>query len=154
MKHINNYNKFLELNEDIEIKGNIDEYDTDLIKDGLVDLTDLGWKITNIDKISYDSIHIKLMIKTERIVEGILCRYYFNNTEFYDNYEKVKLYSGNTIDYDPSKYERDIINTIKNYSQTILNMLEYSKGRIDFFYMAQMISYIEIRLNKNNETLI
>jgi hypothetical protein len=50
MKHIDKYNKFIKLNEDIKIYGDINEYDLNIIKDSLIELEDLGWDLYKIDK--------------------------------------------------------------------------------------------------------
>ena len=146
MKHIDKYNKFIKLNEDTEIVGDIDEYDTNLIKDGLIELVDLGWKIDLIDQYK-DSYHARLNIETKKIT---------NNIYYVCDFDKNKFYEVVSIDYDDelfehelNDYEINIINTAKERSQLILNMLEYDGGSIKITELLEYDFVMSINLYKN-----
>lgn len=122
LKHINKYNKFIKLNEDILIDKDIDKYDIDIIKDSLIELEDIGMKIESI--INFDIIDdgylITLSNKTSKMIENIHCEYKFNKIKIYKKTE-TQLYKGNYYTYTLNKYE-NIINAIKDRSILLLNM--------------------------------
>lgn len=154
MKHINRYDNFIRLNEDVEIKGDINEYDINSIKVALLELTDIGWKITNIydydffQKDRYDHIYITLNIKTDKIAHGIYCQYALNKNRLFTVKErKFSNKSGRLINHILSKYERNIVNIIKNSSELLLNILEYKFCHIllDNKQMDEFIIKIDLK---------
>ena len=146
MKHIDRYNKFIKLNEDIRIEGNIDEYDLGIIKDGLIDLTDLGFVIYNIN-VEDKNIRISLSIEQSKISSNIGFECEFEN----ENHEN--LYKNDTYDSyknNPTEYDKLIINTTKECSILILNMLDYNRGSIQITnYNYQTLIIINLSKNKN-----
>ena len=146
MKHIEKYNKFIKLNEDIEINGDIDEYDLGIIKDGLIDLTDLGWKFEIINKFTNDNIYIRLEIETPKISKII---------EFHCDFDKEDFDINNDSDwktwkaYNPTEYDQLIINTTKECSRILLNMLDYNYGRTYIANNGDNKFYTQIILSKN-----
>ena len=132
MKHIDKYNKFIKLNEDTEIIGNIDEYDLSIIKDGLIELEDLGWKITDIDKYKYDSsivIRLEIDLYSSKISKDIECVYKFNKIKIYNR--KQGIANGRKIyPYTLTEYERNIFNIIEECSLFLINILDYNNGYI------------------------
>jgi hypothetical protein len=163
MKHIEKYNNFIRLNEDtriidnIIITGDIDDYDINIIKNSLIELEDLGWEILNIYKISHNTINVMLKIFTKRITNFINYSYSFNNDD-QSNDEKVRIYNADYrtptyseyIKYEPTEYERNTINTIKDCTQTLSNMLEYNSGEILFYNKKHINGFcIKITLSKN-----
>ena len=153
MKHIEKYNNFIKLNEDIKIDGDIDDYDLDIIKDGLIELEDLGWKITSINKIMLN-YHIKLELITRRITHRVSLGYDFNKEKYITRQEEVYgLYSDNSVTpHVPTEYERIIINCVKNCSMVLLNMLDLDKGNVSISNYGdnynERKNVISINLNK------
>lgn len=129
MKYIDKYNKFIKLNESSDIKVDINEYNINIIKNGLIDLEDLGWKIYGIEKYddSYDSICIKLEIDSTKITKYTRFIYKFDNNKFNSELNEILL-DRKYVEYIPTDYEREIINTTKDVSQVLLDMLEYNNG--------------------------
>jgi hypothetical protein len=145
MKHINKYNKFIKLNEEIEIIGDIDEYDINLIKDALIDLEDLGCDIYEINKYddAYDSIGIKLKINSTQITKNtrFICK--FDKNKFNKEENQIIL-TRKYEDYLPTEYERKMINITKDNSQFLLNMLDYNDGAIYIVYQSENLFHITI----------
>lgn len=135
MKHIKKYNKFIKLNEDIFIDKDIDKYDIDIIKDSLIELEDIGMKIKSI--INFDIIDdgylITLSNKTSKMTENIHYEYKFNKTKIYKKIIYM-LWKGKSYTYTLNKYEKNIINAIKDCSILLLNMLDYNKGEFSLDY--------------------
>lgn len=161
MKHIDEYNKFIKLNEvrtigNIVVTGDIDDYDINIIKDGLIEIEDLGWEILSIYKNSCEDIDIRLKIFTNRITKDINYTYRFNNGQPDD--ERVRIYNRDVRDssyceyikYNPTEYERNTMNLIKDCTQTLSNMLEYNCGEILFDNKKYTNAFwIKISLLKN-----
>lgn len=151
MKHINKYYKFIKLNEDTFIDKDIDKYNIDLIKDSLIELEDLGMKIESI--INFDIINdgylITLSNKTSKMTENIRCECKFNKTKIYKKIIYM-LYKGISYTYTLNKYEKNVINAIKDRSILLLNMLDYTKGEFSLDYNMLAKTYnIYIHLYKN-----
>ena len=149
MKHINKYNKFIKLNEEIEIIGNIDEYDINLIKDALIDLEDLGCEIYEIKKHddSYDSIFIKLKIDSTIITKNTRFNCKFDKNKF-DKEENQIILTRKYEEYLPTEYERKMINITKDNSQFLLNIFEYNDGAIYIVHQCKNLFHITIYLYK------
>ena len=129
MKHIYKYNKFIKLNEDIEINGDIDEHDLNIIKDGLIELGDLGWNFHCIN-IHPKCIYINLDIKSYKISKDIYCYYRFDKEKFdKEEFECIRNNS-NSIKYTPNIYEQTVIDITKDKSIAILNIIDYDHGEI------------------------
>ena len=152
MKHINRYDNFIRLNEDVEIKGDINEYDINIIKVALIDLEDLGWNLYKIYKDNMvDNICIRLKGNTIPITECI--RYYckFNKNRFHLKSEYL-LDNNDDTEHEPTKYEQLSINAVKECSQSLLNILDYDIGTINinsfvgFFHKPEIM--IILRKNK------
>ena len=151
MHNIYKYNKFIRLNEDIvidiRIEGNIDEYDINIIKDGLIELNDLGCEIYSIKKINIRDIRISLSNISKRITQGMEFSIRFDKNSFHMN--SMHLYNKNSGEpHEPVEYEQLIINTTKECSQFILNILEYDKGAI-YIENIGIVTLINIDLIKN-----
>lgn len=153
MKHINKYDKFIKLNEDVKIDGDINEYDVSLIKDGLIELQDLGlkiYRIVNYAEENEDIINIILKISTTQITQCV--RYFckFDKMSFDLNSE---CFLDNNTDeiHEPTTYEQQIIYNIKECSIVLLNMLDCDKGWVrigghtDVFHASEML----IHFSKN-----
>ena len=152
MKYIDKYNKFIKLNEDVEINGDIDEYDLSIIKDGLIELEDLGFCFSQIIK-NDNGFYIELNIKTSKFSnDSILWKCKFNKEKFYSEIEKksVKFYNAYSsyIKYMTNEYERDIINVIKDRSLFLINMLGYNHGRYRFIKTRYNTYFLLIDLSK------
>ena len=122
MKHIDEYNKFIKLNE------GIDEYNLSIIKEALVELEDLGWRIFNINKY-HDHIYIRLFTKSSKISKNAYCNYKFDKNGHQSEIEPTQdviCY----IEYTPNEYEQTVIDTFIDRSELILNMIDYDHGEL------------------------
>lgn len=149
MKHIEKYNKFIKLNDDLQINVDVNEYDLNIVKDSLIEIEDLGFKIEYIRFDIYETeIFIRLSNDTSKITETISCEYKFNKTKIYKKTE-IMLYKGVYYTYKLNEYEKTVINTIKDRSILMLNMLDYNKGEFSLKYnMFTETSNIIISLYK------
>ena len=148
MKHIDKYNKFIKLNEDIKIEGDLDEYDLNIIKAGLIELEDLGWKIDKINIYEYADIYIRLETNILKIRPGLNYYCTFDKEGFDLKSERLS----NIIlrkTYVSTEYEQSIINTTKECSQLLLNMLDCDSGRIRIDDYSIEDFEMEIFLYKN-----
>lgn len=140
MKYIDLYNRFIKLNEDIFIDKDIDKYDINIIKEALVELGDLGCEIIRIKDYvneNENGVTIDLKVNNESITQCIRYSCKFNKKRF--NLKSEFLLDNNTDDiHEPTKYEQLIINTTKECSQLLLNMLDYDNGKI---YISSSVGY-------------
>jgi hypothetical protein len=115
----------------------------------LIDLEDLGWQISYIvyENDDCDKITISLSIVTEKIPEKIYCQFFFNKEDFITNYtliDKKNIWT----DYKLSKYDKHNIDTAKECTNLLINILDYNNGKIRYYSELEKISYLNIYLDK------
>lgn len=145
------------IEESIIIGGDeIDEYDLNIIKDSMIELNDLGFKIIKIYKnglTDTEKIFITLELNTTKMNRGIILHYFFNKDNVMDKSEKrLGKIGQKKVEYNPNEFERKVVNTIEYISHQLINMLDYYDAIIDIYHEKNSFNNFKIEIELFGES--
>lgn len=151
------YVKMNKIEESIIIGGDeIDEYDLNIIKDSMIELNDLGFKIIKIYKnglTDTEKIFITLELNTTKMNRGIILHYFFNKDNVMDKSEKrLGKIGQKKVEYNPNEFERKVVNTIEYISHQLINMLDYYDAIIDIYHEKNSFNNFKIEIELFGES--